>query len=84
MRITTRKLESQEKIAGMKTDTTKRIQAIADTKYDGDTNKSTKRIRFLQLIKNTLIYNLNMDKKSVATDVIDSSGLQKKKDLKDL
>ena len=77
---TTRKLESAEKIAGMKTtDTTERIQAIADTKYEGDTIKAQREVEFATETYPTLTAEYRQE--SVATSVIDSSGLQKQKDL---
>ena len=77
---TTRKLESAERIAGMKTtDTTERIQAIADTKYDGDTIKAQREVDFATEIYPNLISEYGQE--SVATSVIDSSGLQKPKDV---
>jgi len=75
-----KKLESAEKIANMKsTDLTERIQAIADTKYEGDIIKAQREVDFA-----TTTYPALTDKygqESVATTVIDSSGLQKQKDL---
>jgi hypothetical protein len=80
---TTRKLESAEKIAGMRTtDTTERIQAIADTKYDGDIIKATREVEFATKTYPALATEYGQE--SVATSVIDSSGLQKPKDIKDL
>ena len=77
---TTRKLESAEKIAGMKTtDTTERIQAIADTKYEGDIIKAQREVNFATETYPTLTAEYGQE--SVATTVIDSSGLQKQKDL---
>ena len=77
---TTRKLESAEKIAGMKTtDTTERIQAIADTKYDGDTIKASREVEFATETYPNLVSEYGQE--SVATSVIDSSGLQKPKDI---
>ena len=77
---TTRKLESAERIAGMKTtDTTERIQAIADTKYDGDTIKAQREVDFATKTYPGLVENYGQE--SVATSVIDSSGLQKPKDV---
>ena len=77
---TTRKLESAERIAGMKTtDTTERIQAIADTKYDGDTIKASREVEFATKTYPNLVSEYGQE--SVATSVIDSSGLQKPKDI---
>ena len=77
---TTRKLESAERIAGMKTtDTTERIQAIADTKYDGDTIKASREVEFATETYPNLVSQYGQE--SVATSVIDSSGLQKPKDI---
>lgn len=77
---TTRKLESAERIAGMKTtDTTERIQAIADTKYDGDTIKASREVDFATETYPNLIAEYGQE--SVATSVIDSSGFQKPKDI---
>ena len=77
---TTRKLESAERIAGMKTtDTTERIQAIADTKYDGDTIKAQREVDFATETYPGLVSQYGQE--SVATSVIDSSGLQKPKDV---
>ena len=77
---TTRKLESAERIAGIKTtDLTDRIQAIADTKYEGDIIKATREVNFATETYPTLTAEYGQE--SVATTVIDSSGLQKQKDL---
>ena len=77
---TTRKLESAERIAGMKTtDTTDRVQAIADTKYEGDIIKAQREVNFATETYPTLTAEYGQE--SVATTVIDSSGLQKQKDL---
>ena len=77
---TTRKLESAERIAGMKTtDTTERIQAIADTKYDGDEIRATREVNFATETYPNLVEKYGQE--SVATSVIDSSGLQKPKDI---
>jgi len=77
---TTRKLESAEKIAGMKTtDTTERIRAIADTKYDGDEIKAAREVEFATKTYPNLVSEYGQE--SVATSVIDSSGLQKPKDI---
>ena len=77
---TTRRLESAERIAGMKTtDLTDRIQAIADTKYEGDIIKAQREVEFATETYPTL--SAEYGQESVATTVIDSSGLQKQKDL---
>jgi len=74
------KLASAEKIAGMKmTDTTERIQAIADTKYEGDEIKAAREVNFATETYPTL--TAEYGKESVATSVIDSSNLQKPKDI---
>jgi hypothetical protein len=75
-----KKLAAQERIAGMKTtDTTERIQAIADTKYDGDTIKASREVNFPDEIYPNLISEYG--EQTVATSVIDTSGLQKQKDI---
>jgi hypothetical protein len=75
-----KKLAAQERIAGMKTtDTTERIQAIADTKYDGDTIKAQREVDFATKTYPGLVSEYGEE--SVATSVIDSSGLQKPKDV---
>ena len=77
---TTRKLESAERIAGMdKKDTTERIRAIADTKYEGDEIKAAREVNFPTEIYPNLISEYGEE--TVATSVIDSSGLQKPKDI---
>ena len=74
------KLASAEKIAGMKmTDTTERIQAIADTKYEGDEIKAAREVNFATETYPTLVTEYGEE--TVATTVIDSSNLQKQKDL---
>ena len=74
------KLASAERIAGMKTtDTTERIQAIADTKYEGDTIKAAREVNFATETYPTLVAEYGNE--SVATSVIDSSNLQKPKDI---
>ena len=60
-------------------DTTKRIQAIADTKYDGDTIKASREVEFATETYPNLVSQYGQE--SVATSVIDSSGLQKPKDI---
>jgi hypothetical protein len=77
---TTRKLESAERIAGMNVaDTTKRIQEIADAKYDGDEIRATREVNFATETYPNLVAEYGQE--SVATTVIDSSGLQKPKDI---
>jgi hypothetical protein len=72
--------QTAERIAGMKTtDTTERIQAIADTKYDGDTIKASREVDFATETYPNLIAEYGQE--SVATSVIDSSGFQKPKDI---
>ena len=75
-----KKLASAEKIAGMKTtDMSERIRAIADTKYDGDEIKATREVEFATKTYPDLVSEYGQE--SVATSVIDSSGLQKPKDI---
>jgi len=75
-----KRLTVQKEIAGMKsTDLTDRIQAIADTKYEGDIIKATREVNFATETYPTL--SAEYGEESVATTVIDSSGLQKQKDL---
>ena len=75
-----KRLAAQKEIAGMKTtDTTERIQAIADTKYEGDIIKAQREVNFATETYPTLTAEYGQE--SVATTVIDSSGLQKQKDL---
>ena len=70
----------REKIAKMGTgDTTERIQAVADTKYEGDIIKAQREVNFATETYPTLTAEYGQE--SVATTVIDSSGLQKQKDL---
>jgi hypothetical protein len=77
---TTRKLESAERIAGMKTtDTTERVRAIADTKYEGDEIRAAREVNFPSEVYPTLVAEYGNE--SVATSVIDSSNLQKPKDI---
>jgi len=74
------KLDVQKEIAGMdKTDEIKRIQAIADTKYDGDTIKAQREVDFGSKTYPGLVEEYGQE--SVSTSVIDSSGLQKPKDI---
>jgi len=75
-----KRLASAEKIANIKTtDTDERIRAIADTKYDGDTIKASREVGFPTETYPNLVSQYG--KESVATSVIDSSGLQKPKDV---
>jgi hypothetical protein len=75
-----KKLAAQKDIAGMKTtDTTERIQAIADTKYDGDTIKAAREVNFADEVYPNLVTEYGQQ--TVATSVIDTSGLQKQKDI---
>ena len=61
------------------TDTTETIQEIADTKYEGDIIKATREVNFATETYPTL--SAEYGEETVATTVIDSSGLQKQKDL---
>ena len=75
-----KRLASAEKIAGMKTtDMSERIRAIADTKYDGDEIKAAREVEFATKTYPNLVSEYGQE--SVATSVIDSSGLQKPKDI---
>jgi len=75
-----KKLASAEKIANIKTtDTDERIRAIADTKYDGDEIKAAREVNFATKTYPDLVSEYGQE--SVATSVIDSSGLQKPKDI---
>jgi hypothetical protein len=75
-----KKLAVQKEIAGMKTtDLTDRIQAIADTKYEGNIIKATREVNFATETYPGLVDNYGVE--GVATSVIDSSDLQKQKDL---
>ena len=75
-----KKLAAEREIAGMKTtDTTERIRAIADTKYDGDEIRAAREVGFPTETYPNLVSQYG--KESVATSVIDSSGLQKPKDI---
>ena len=75
-----KKLAAQERIAGMKTtDTTERIQAIADKNYEGDTIRAAREVNFPTEVYPNLISEYGQE--SVATTVIDTSGLQKQKDI---
>jgi len=70
----------REKIAKMGVgDTTERVQAIADTKYDGDTIKAQREVEFGTKTYPNLVSEFGEE--SVATSVIDTSGLQKQKDI---
>ena len=75
-----KKLAAQKEIAGMKTtDTTERIRAIADTKYEGDEIKAAREVNFANDIYPNLVSEYG--EQTVATSVIDTSGLQKQKDI---
>ena len=75
-----KKLAAQERIAGMKTtDTTERIQMIADKNYEGDTIRAAREVNFPTEVYPNLVSEFG--KESVATIVIDSTGLQKQKDI---
>jgi len=75
-----KKLAAQKEIAGMKTtDTTERIQAIADSKYEGNTIKAQREVDFATTTYPNLISQYGEE--SVATDIIDSSTLQKPRDV---
>ena len=75
-----KKLAAEREIAGMKTtDTTERIRAIADTKYDGDEIRAAREVGFPTETYPNLVSQYGQE--SVATSVIDSSGLQKPKDI---
>ena len=75
-----KRLATQKEIAGMKsTDLDGRIQAIADTKYEGDIIKATREVEFATKTYPNLVSDYGEE--TVATTVIDSSGLQKQKDL---
>ena len=79
-RLQKEKLESAERIAGMDTtDTTKRVQAIADTKYDGNIIKAQREVDFATVTYPNL--TTQYGEESVATSVIDSSNLQKPTDI---
>ena len=71
-----KKLAAQKEIAGMDTkDETKRIQDIADTKYEGNTIKAQREVDFATTTYPNLVSEYGEE--SVATDIIDSSTLQK-------
>ena len=75
-----KKLAAQKEIAGMKTtDTTERIRAIADTKYEGDEIKAAREVNFPSEIYPSLVSDYGEE--TVATSVIDSSNLQKPKEI---
>ena len=75
-----KKLAAQKEIVGMDTkDTTERIQAIADTKYEGDTIKASREVDFATETYPNLVSEYGQE--SVATSVIDSSSLQKPRDI---
>ena len=74
-----KKLAAQKEIAGMKTtDTTERIQAIADTKYEGDIIKAQREVNFATETYPSLVDQYGQE--SVSTSVIDSTNLQKPKE----
>ena len=60
-------------------DTIKRVQAIADTKYEGDTIKAQREVDFPNAVYPNLVSQYG--NKQVATTVIDSTNLQKQKDI---
>ena len=75
-----KKLAAQERIAGMDTAAeTKRVQGIADTKYEGDTIKAQREVDFPSAVYPNLVSQYG--NKQVATTVIDSTNLQKQKDI---
>ena len=75
-----KKLAAQKEIAGMDTtDATKRIQEIADKNYDGDTIKASREVNFATETYPNLVSEYG--KETVATTVIDTSLLQKQKDI---
>jgi len=75
-----KKLAAQKEIAGMDTtDATKRIQDIADTKYEGNTIKAQREVDFATTTYPNLVSEYGEE--SVATDIIDSSTLQKPRDI---
>ena len=75
-----KRLQSAEKIAGMKTtDITDRVQLIADKNYEGDVIKARREVDFATETYPGLIEKYG--EQSVATSVIDSSNLQKQKDI---
>ena len=75
-----KKLAAQKEIAGMDTtDATKRIQDIADTKYEGNTIKAQREVDFATTTYPNLVSEYGEE--SVATDIIDSSTLQKPRDV---
>ena len=75
-----KKLAAQERIAGMDTAAeTKRVQDIADTKYEGDTIKAQREVDFPNAVYPNLVDQYG--NKQVATTVIDSTNLQKQKDI---
>ena len=75
-----KKLAAQKEIAGMDTtDATKRIQDIADTKYEGNTIKAQREVDFATTTYPNLVTEYGEE--SVATDIIDSSTLQKPRDV---
>ena len=74
------KLNVQKEIAGMDTAAeTKRVQKIADDKYGGDTIKAQREVDFPNAVYPNLVSQYG--NKQVATTVIDSTNLQKQKDI---
>ena len=75
-----KRLKAQEKIAGMDTtDTTKRVQEIADTKYEGNIIKAQREVDFATETYSNLVNQYGEE--TVSTDIIDSSILQKPRDI---
>ena len=75
-----KKLAAQKEIAGMDTtDATKRIQDIADKNYEGNTIKAQREVDFATTTYPNLVSEYGEE--SVATDIIDSSTLQKPRDV---
>ena len=75
-----KRLKAQEKIAGMDTtDTTKRVQEIADTKYEGNIIKAQREVDFATETYSNLVNQYGEE--TVSTDIIDSSMLQKPRDI---
>ena len=75
-----KRLQSAEKIASMKTtDITDRVQVIADKNYEGDVIKARREVDFATETYPGLVEEYGQE--SVATSVIDSSNLQKQKDI---
>ena len=75
-----KKLAAQKEIAGMDTkDTTERVQDIADKNYEGDTIRAQREVDFPTKTYPGLVDEYGQE--SVATSVIDSSSLQKPRDI---